>query len=54
MQNNRLFADGAEFESEEGVRKQLVSYHSIDCDKDMLNRMSLDEILEFGEWEIVT
>lgn len=47
------FAGGAEFATEDEVRDQLVSYHSIDCDEDgALEKMNLDEILDLGEWEI--
>ena len=48
----RYFADGETFKTKEEIREQLVSYHSQDCNKASLKRMSIDEILEFGEWEL--
>lgn len=48
----RYFADGDKFETKEDVREQLISFHSIDCEEDSLNKMTLDEILDFGEWEL--
>ena len=40
------------FDSKEQIRKQLISFHSADCDEDSLKRMSLNELLDFGEWSI--
>lgn len=48
------FADGAVFKNKEEVRRQLVDFHSNDCDGKSLEKMSLDSLLEFGEWELVT
>ena len=51
-QRNQYFADGAEFESLEGVREQLIDYHSNDCDEESLNAQSLADILSGFEWEV--
>lgn len=56
--HGRLFADGAVFDTEEEVRQQLLDYHSVDfIGEDMqpapIPDMTLDEILEYGEWELV-
>lgn len=49
----REFADGATFSTPEEVRAQLVSYHSIDStDPEQLERMTLEEVCAYGEWEI--
>jgi hypothetical protein len=51
----REFADGALFKTKEDVRKQLISYHSIDMnghDLKILQGMDLTEVLEFGSWNI--
>lgn len=55
----REFADGAVFLCKEEIRKQLCDYHSIDyngvneddSEKDIFS-LSLQDILEYGEWEI--
>ena len=52
LQNERYFADGAEFKTKEEIRQQLVSYHANDCDEKFLDEMALEELLEFGGWEI--
>lgn len=52
QRGGHYFADGELFESLEAVRKQLVSYHSIDCDKDSLETQSLADIASGFEWEI--
>ena len=53
MQIDRYFADGEIFKTKEEVRQQLISYHSADCNEASLKRMSFNEILEFGEWDVV-
>lgn len=40
------------FESEEKIKNQLVNFHSVDCNEKSLRKMSLAELLEFGEWEL--
>lgn len=50
----RLFADGAIFTTKEEVRKQLISFHSNDTDEpERIEKMTLEEILDYGEWELV-
>lgn len=41
------------FNDKEEIRQQLASYHSIDwtMEKD-INTMSLDDLLDYGDWEI--
>ena len=51
----REFANGAIFYYENLVRAQLISYHSNDMDENdikILNKMSLHEILAFGDWKM--
>ena len=49
----RLFADGVKFNTKEEVREQLISYHSNDCeDIGILENMTLNEVLDYGEWDI--
>jgi len=51
----REFADGAVFETKEDVRSQLINYHSIDTepeDMPLLEKMTVEEILDFGDWEL--
>jgi len=55
----REFANGHLFRSKEEARQELCSYHSIDWtgvnDDDTpkdIDTLSLDEILEYGEWSI--
>jgi hypothetical protein len=51
----REFADGALFKNKEEVRQQLISYHETDMeenDKKLLSKMSCNEILDFGQWEL--
>lgn len=52
----RYFADGTLFDTKEAVKEQLISYHSVDMgsktDLHILKKMSLDELLEFGGWEL--
>lgn len=40
------------FTSKDDIRESLISYHSSDCDEDSLKGMDLDELLDFGEWEV--
>ncbi len=50
----RLFGDGAVYDSLEEVRQQLVSYHSIDREgENDIETLSLYDILEYGEWDVV-
>ena len=50
----RLFGDGAKYASKEEVRLQLIDYHSIDWTGEYpIENMTLEDILEYGEWEIV-
>lgn len=51
-QRNQYFADGVEFKSLEDVRGQLISYHSVDCNEDSLNKQSLFDIINGFEWEV--
>lgn len=44
--------DKVTFDSKEDIRNSLIDYHSNDCEKESLEKMTLDELLEFGEWEI--
>jgi len=46
------FANGVIFKSKKEVREQLISYHSNDCNEESLKKMSLNELLDFGEWEL--
>jgi len=55
FQCGRYFAEGALFDTEEDVRIQLMSYHLTDMEEGDIGKFkkfTLDEILEFGEWEI--
>ena len=52
LQRQQYFADGAEFDSLEDVRDQLIDYHSIDCDEESLHEQSLADILSGFEWEV--
>ena len=43
------------YESKEEIREHLISFHSTDYDGEKpIGEFSLDEILEYGEWEIET
>lgn len=44
--------EGCIFNTKEEIRKDLISYHSADCNEESLKKMTLDEILDFGEWKI--
>ncbi len=44
--------DGVVFDSKDEIREQLIDYHSYDCNEDSLKKMTLDELLDFGEWRI--
>ena len=44
--------NGEIFNSKKEVQGQLISYHSSDCNEESLKRMSFNELLEFGEWEL--
>ena len=53
----RYFANGHLFESKKDVRDQLVSFHSgddfiSDKDRKTLKKMRLEEILDYGGWEL--
>ena len=51
---NRLFADGAKYKTKEDVRLQLIDYHEVDWEEALdINSLSLREILEYGDWEVV-
>lgn len=52
-QTGGFFAGGHVFNSKKEILKQLISYHSADCDKRSLDKMTLDQILEFGEWSLI-
>ncbi len=54
FQGGRLFADGEVFTSKEAVRRQLIDFHSIDStNPKTLEKMTLRQILDYGEWEII-
>jgi len=49
----RYFADGALFDTKEDIRQQLISFHEVDStDPEKLSKFTLDEVLNYGEWEI--
>ena len=51
----RYFADGAVFCNKKAVRDQLIAFHSNDMEKTdvkTLQKMTLQEILDFGDWTI--
>lgn len=49
----REFANGEVFEDKEAVLLQLIDYHSIDAEEpEMLEKMTVDEILSYGQWEL--
>lgn len=48
----RYFADGAEFNTREECRKELIFYHSADHDYDELRLYSLPQLCEEFQWEI--
>ena len=52
----RYFAGGAVFNSKEAVRGQLISYHLGDTldeeDAEVILHMTIDELLDFGQWEL--
>lgn len=53
--HGRYFADGALFNTKEDIRQQLISYHLTDMDNGdtkKFKKFTLDEVLEFGEWDI--
>ena len=55
----RNFGDSAVFDSKEDIRLQLCDFHSIDweglnaddSERD-INSLTLNEILDYGEWSI--
>ena len=51
-QMSQYFANGATFDSLDQCRDQLISYHSLDCDKESLENQTLQEILSGFEWDI--
>jgi len=54
--HGRLFADGETFDTKDDILDQLIDYHSNDCDEEdieTLQKMTLEEILDYGDWEIV-
>lgn len=52
-QNGGYFARGLEFNSKEAIRKQLISYHSIDYTGELpIENFTLNEILDWGDWDI--
>lgn len=40
------------FNSKEEIRQHLVNFHSFDCNRESLKKMSVEEICDFGEWDI--
>lgn len=48
-------ASGREFyNSPEEVRQQLISYHGADWEAESdINEMTLEDILDYGQWELV-
>jgi hypothetical protein len=51
----RYFADGVVFKTKKEIKDQLISFHSTDTDKEdieKLKKMSLNELLDLGEWRI--
>ena len=52
-QRGQEFADGDKFETLEECREQLISYHSIDCDKESLKEQSLADLCNGFEWKIL-
>lgn len=55
--SDRLFADGVAFATKSEIRDQLVDYHLSDTfdnrDRNEIENMTLDDILDFGQWEII-
>lgn len=52
-QTGGYFAGGAEFDTLEDMRLQLISYHSVDwTGENDIDTMSLLDIVEYGEWSI--
>lgn len=51
-QRHQYFADGAEFDSLEEIREQLIDYHSYDCNEESLEEQSLYDICNGFEWEV--
>ncbi len=40
------------FKNKEEVREELINFHSIDNDINSLMKLTLNELLDFGEWDI--
>jgi len=51
--NDREFADGEIFHSKQEIRGQLISHYLPDFeDENELRRMTVDELLEIGNWRL--
>jgi hypothetical protein len=51
----REFGDGAVFKNKKEVKEQLIDFHSADTDEadlKVLKKMSLNELLDFGDWRL--
>ena len=49
----RYFAQGEAFDDREHAEELLFNFHEIDCeDKEVLSKLSLEELCEYGGWEI--
>lgn len=46
------FFEGQVFSSKEKIREALINLHRIDCNEAFLKKMTLNNLLEFGEWQI--